>query len=83
VPARIRYGARFARDPPSEASPQTDEALPAILWERRLAATGRLPEKPLEDAPSRRGWRSRGWRLAPSKGFDSVVEVTVAQGTLV
>jgi len=48
VTARLGYGPRFARDPPSEASPQTDEALLAILWERRL------PEKPLDDAASRR-----------------------------
>jgi hypothetical protein len=61
---------------------QTDEPLPAILWERRLAATGRFPEKPLEDAASRRGRRSHSERLAPSEEFDAFVKITVAQGTL-
>ena len=66
----------------SEASPQTDEALAGILWERRQAATGRLPEKPPEDAASRRGRRSHGWDLAPGKQIDSFVKITVAQRSI-
>ncbi len=48
-PQRLYLGSTI-----SEASPQTGKALPAILWERRPAATGHLPEKPREDAASRR-----------------------------
>jgi len=35
------YGIRWLTLIPSEASPQTDEALPAILWERRLGRRSR------------------------------------------
>jgi hypothetical protein len=42
---------------PSEAAPRTDRLGPsadADLWERRLAAIGRLPGPHLEDAASPR-----------------------------
>ena len=64
---RISEGLWVAQKNPGEASPQADQPGPstdANLWERRFAATGRLPATYLEDTASRRNAAptDAGWR---------------------